>query len=1251
MDKKLVRALLVSDNEDDYASIRDLLTAINASTNLHTQFELEWADTSKAGLETIRLAQHHVYLVDYCLQEQSGPELLRAAIADGCIAPIILLIDQTNHTVGSAIMQAGAADYLDKSQLGAQVLGHSIRHAIERQQAKTESQIAEQEKASILDHISELVIYQDTDMKILWANKAACESVDLSLEQLVGRYCYTVWQQRRKPCTSCPVVKARKTGQPQKAEMIFPDGRTWFARGYPIKDTNGDVANIVKVTQDITSRKQMEKRLEHLNRLKENLLSPSSLKQKLGRITDGIVSILDADFARIWINKPGDRCNAGCIHADVTKGPHICHYRDQCLHLQVSSGRYTHIDGEMHQRVPFGCYKIGRVAAGEHPKFITNDVAHDPRVHDHEWAKRLGLASFAGYRLLSAKGQPIGVMALFSKQVISPDEDTLLQDLATTTAQVIQTSITAEALQESGARFRKIIENTQTGYFFINREGQFQHVNDAWLQMHKYTLPDEVIGQHFAITQIDANLEQAQKDVTKLLGGEPIPTGEFTRRCKDGSIGYHTFSVNPVVQDGQVIGLEGFIIDTTEQKQAEETLARYNRESALFNLLGRELTATLNLQLVMQQLLQGVTEIIGTKRASVWLWDKDQEGWLICRATSYRDEGRSPLGTRLPPKRGVAGWVAQTGESAVVANARDDDRFFIEIDQQTGLRTTSLLVVPLRVRDIVIGVLEVMNKLDGDFDANDLALVETLAAQAAIAIENARLFQAEQKQRELAQALVKAASAFNSILAPDRVLDRILEQVERIVAGDTFSIMLLSEDGTARIARWRGHEQMGLTAEQIARTEIPVANHAEMLPKDWEWVHSHISTPIQVTSHTVGFLSVTSTQPNQFSPADVQRLQAFANHAATAIENARLHRALQSYADQLERRVAERTVQLQAQYARSEAILRSINDGIIVTNVKGDILQTNPVAQDWLTHSLPPEDAEQLQKVVRDLAQCANDMPDLMLELAGLDLTLSAAPVLEEGAKEPSAAVVNIHDISHLKALDRMKTVLIANASDELRHPVTTIKSYAYLLQRMPPESKKWNQYLDALVQETDRQAQLVEDIMQISRIYTGRLEIEPQPTSLDELSQMVVARHQAMAQERNVIMKHQVKIDKHLISLVDPQQMTRVLSYLVSDAIRYTPEKSRVAVTVGQAEADGDIWATMAVSDMGEVIPAEDLPHIFERFFREEEPRSIRISESGIRLIIVKGVVDLHGGRVTVKSSVEENAGSTFTIWLPLAD
>ncbi len=130
-----------------------------------------------------------------------------------------------------------------------------------------------------------------------------------------------------------------------------------------------------------------ERRIEQINILKEALLRSGSLQEKLKWVTNGLVGAFDADFARVWITRPGDRCYSGCVHAKVAEGAHVCRHRDRCLHLMASSGRYTHIDGEVHRRVPFGCYKIGRVAAGIEPKFLTNDVTHDARIHDQEWAR------------------------------------------------------------------------------------------------------------------------------------------------------------------------------------------------------------------------------------------------------------------------------------------------------------------------------------------------------------------------------------------------------------------------------------------------------------------------------------------------------------------------------------------------------------------------------------------------------------------------------------------------------------------------------------------------------------------------------------------------------------------------------------------------------------------------------------------------------------------------------------------------
>ena len=197
-----------------------------------------------------------------------------------------------------------------------------------------------------------------------------------------------------------------------------------------------------------------EGRVRQINFIKEALLRSGTLQEKLKRVTDGLVAVFDADFARIWITKPGDRCGSGCVHAKVTEGPHVCRYRDRCLHLMASSGRYTHIDGEVHGRVPFGCYKIGRVAAGLEPKFLTNDVGHDSRIHDQEWAKTLGLVSFAGTRLMSEEGTPIGVLALFSKHELYQDDAVMLEDLANTASQVIQTSTVEEALGKAKRCFR-----------------------------------------------------------------------------------------------------------------------------------------------------------------------------------------------------------------------------------------------------------------------------------------------------------------------------------------------------------------------------------------------------------------------------------------------------------------------------------------------------------------------------------------------------------------------------------------------------------------------------------------------------------------------------------------------------------------------------------------------------------------------------------------------------------------------------
>jgi two-component system sensor histidine kinase/response regulator len=559
-----------------------------------------------------------------------------------------------------------------------------------------------------------------------------------------------------------------------------------------------------------------------------------------------------------------------------------------------------------------------------------------------------------------------------------------------------------------------------------------------------------------------------------------------------------------------------------------------------------------------------------------------------------------------------------------------------QVYEQAGVRAH--VTIPLVQAGHWIGVLVFGWPAPHRFDEREIAIYKALPALVGPLVENRRLVEnLEQAVKERTAELQESQQVLASILdnIPLRVFwkDRDLNYLgcNRAFAGD---FRLDSCDQI--IGRndfevgFPGHaERYRRDDRQVLASGMPKLNYVEPQTRpdgSQAWVETSKVPLRDETGAVWGVLGVYD---------DItERVQA--------------EEALKLAHDELEHRVQERTAELQAQYARLDAILHNSADGIVVADRAGSIIQTNRVAQEWLTRTLSPADAGRLRQAIQILAQQAGTAPELVLELAALDLELTAAPVLENRAQEPAAAVVSIHDVSHLKAIDRMRTTFITNISHELRTPITTVQAYAYLIQKTSPEDEKWNQYMQIMLQEVDRQVQLVKDILCISRIYAGRLEIVPRPTSLNDLTEAAVAAHQSLAQKRDLVVVHR-PADPAPVLPVDPQQMMMVLNNLLGDAIRYTQAGGQVVVSTGQAEAEGRVWATVAVSDTGERIPAEDLLHIFERFFREEEPRSARVFDTGLRLMILREIVALHDGRVMVESG--EREGTTFTVWLPLAD
>ena len=205
--------------------------------------------------------------------------------------------------------------------------------------------------------------------------------------------------------------------------------------------------------RDITELKKVEKeristlhQQQGISRLQQSLLAAAPLDVKLKVVTDGIIQFFDADFCRIWLIRPGDLCERDCVYAEMRDGLRVCLNRDLCLHLLASSGRYTHTDGKDHRRVPFGCYKLGRIASGQEHKLLTNNVANDPLVSDREWARELGLVSFAGYQIKVAGMETMGVLALYAKHPISAAEDAMLDGLSTAVAFVVRQAAAEDGL-------------------------------------------------------------------------------------------------------------------------------------------------------------------------------------------------------------------------------------------------------------------------------------------------------------------------------------------------------------------------------------------------------------------------------------------------------------------------------------------------------------------------------------------------------------------------------------------------------------------------------------------------------------------------------------------------------------------------------------------------------------------------------------------------------------------------------------
>jgi len=253
------------------------------------------------------------------------------------------------------------------------------------------------------------------------------------------------------------------------------------------------------------------------------------------------------------------------------------------------------------------------------------------------------------------------------------------------------------------------------------------------------------------------------------------------------------------------------------------------------------------------------------------------------------------------------------------------------------------------------------------------------------------------------------------------------------------------------------------------------------------------------------------------------------------------------------------------------------------------------------------------------------------------------AAVINDSTGSREGTILVFHDLTRLKQLERQREEFVANVSHELRTPLSLIKGYVETLldgARDNPEVAE--RFLKIIERNTDRLDFLIQDLLTISALESGRMKLELQPVNFHSLVEKVFTHLHAKAENKNVELLNELP---GITTQVDANRLDQVLTNLVDNAIKYGHANGRVVVG-GKPLADGKL--ELFVRDDGPGIPPESLPRVFERFYRVDKARSRDQGGTGLGLAIVKHIVQAHGGEVWAESEIGKGTTFFFTVPLP---
>ena len=736
------------------------------------------------------------------------------------------------------------------------------------------------------------------------------------------------------------------------------------------------------------------------------------------------------------------------------------------------------------------------------------------------------------------------------------------------------------------------------------------------------------------------------------------------------------------------------VLETLELDQRSQRLTLLNRFS-------NQIRSVLNPLELLEITLRELTVAVPASVVSGILWENGEP--LLQAETPICLPGVEEP-TSLPGKLPMAPLFKRVQQSLEIFSTGDvnsEEELGLLTDFFSRRETRALLVLPLATGEDLHGLVLVHNDNPYHYTADEIELARILTNQAAVAILNAFSFEAttrltEQLEARVAertaqleheylreQSLLRIMRELSTSLDLDQVLNQTLGIINETIGAQHSTILLIHHgEGAFYYRASVGYDHQLPPGGQLSSLKLDqglagwVVQHRESavignVQTDDRWIQvgglsagyaSVIIVPLMVGEEILGVVTLGHTEIDAFTTDDQEMAQAAAMQMAVAINNAELFNLIRDQAEGLGTML--RSQQVEA--SRSMAILEAVADGVLVTDDLSLITLFNLSAQNIL--DLPREDVigKSLEDFTGLFGHAAHTWMDTIRSWASDPSAYQVGETYAERISLDKERVVDIHlapvfmgseflgtvtifrDITHQVEVDRLKSEFVATVSHELRTPMTSIKGYVdiLLMGAAGQLTQQQNSFLDIVKTNTERLNILVNDLLDVSRIEAGKMEMSIHPQDIRILIEDVVRDLVLRSEKEDRPMGVHLDLPADLPRVpCDEERVRQILDNLVSNAYQYTPAEGRIDIQVNAV----DDHVQVDVQDNGIGIHPDDHEKIFERFYRGENPLVLASSGNGLGLSIVRQLVDMHHGRLWVESNGITGEGSTFSFTLPL--